>query len=240
MKKAILLAILALPLASCGTFDRIKNIGKAPELTPMQNPDAVYGKRPVVMPMPVAKPENNQANSLWRAGARTFFKDQRATNIGDILTVSINISDSANVRNTTERTRTSAEDSDLTNFFGLENKLGSITPGSVTSLGSTSSNKGDGSVVRSETINLTVAAVVTQVLPNGNMVIAGRQEVRINHEVRDLLISGMVRPEDISSSNVIAHTQIAEARISYGGRGIISDAQNPRAGQELYDILFPF
>ena len=240
MKKAILLAILALPLASCGTFDRIKNIGKAPELTPMQNPDAVYGKRPVVMPMPVAKPENNQANSLWRAGARTFFKDQRATNIGDILTVSINISDSANVRNTTERTRTSAEDSDLTNFFGLENKLGSITPGSVTSLGSTSSNKGDGSVVRSETINLTVAAVVTQVLPNGNMVIAGRQEVRINHEVRDLLISGMVRPEDISSSNVIAHTQIAEARISYGGSGIISDAQNPRAGQELYDILFPF
>ncbi|MCF6293463.1 MAG: flagellar basal body L-ring protein FlgH, partial [Robiginitomaculum sp.] len=223
MKKAILLAVLALPLASCGTFDRIKNIGKAPELTPMQNPDAVYGKRPVVMPMPVAKPENNQANSLWRAGARTFFKDQRATNIGDILTVSINISDSANVRNTTERSRTSAEDSDLTNFFGLENKLGSITPGSVTSLGSTSSNRGDGSVVRSETINLTVAAVVTQVLPNGNMVIAGRQEVRINHEVRDLLISGMVRPEDISSSNVIAHTQIAEARISYGGRGVISD-----------------
>ncbi|MBL1431253.1 MAG: flagellar basal body L-ring protein FlgH [Robiginitomaculum sp.] len=240
MRKAILLAVLALPLASCGTFDRIKNIGKAPELTPMQNPDAVYGKRPVVMPMPVAKPENNQANSLWRAGARTFFKDQRATNIGDILTVSINISDSANVRNTTERTRTSAEDSDLTNFFGLENKLGSISPGSVTSLGSTSSNRGDGSVVRSETINLTVAAVVTQVLPNGNMVIAGRQEVRINHEVRDLLISGMVRPEDISSSNVIAHTQIAEARISYGGRGVISDAQNPRAGQALYDILFPF
>jgi len=240
MRKAILLAVLALPLASCGTFDRIKNIGKAPELTPMQNPDAVYGKRQVVMPMPVVKPEDNQANSLWRAGARTFFKDQRATNIGDILTVSINISDSANVRNTTERTRTSAEDSDLTNFFGLENRLGSITPGSVTSLGSTSSNRGDGSVVRSETINLTVAAVVTQVLPNGNMVIAGRQEVRINHEVRDLLISGMVRPEDISSSNVIAHTQIAEARISYGGRGIISDAQNPRAGQQLYDILFPF
>lgn len=240
MKIYILLSILAFALAGCGTFDRMKQIGKAPELTPMQNPTAVYGKRPVIMPMPVVEPKQSQANSLWRAGARTFFNDQRANNIGDILTVSINITDSANVKNTTERSRTSAEDSDLTNFFGLENHLGSITPGSLTSLGATSSNKGAGSVVRSESINLTVAAVVTQVLPNGNLVIAGRQEVRINHEVRDLLISGMVRPEDISSHNIIPHTQIAEARISYGGRGIISDAQSPRYGQELYDIIFPF
>ncbi|PHR60899.1 MAG: hypothetical protein COA47_06755 [Robiginitomaculum sp.] len=240
MKKLILLAVLSLPLASCGTFDRIKNIGKAPELTPMENPANVYGQRPVVMPMPIPIVQDRQANSLWRTNARTFFNDQRANNVGDILTVSINISDSANVRNTTERSRTSAEDSDLSNFFGLEKHLGGITPGSLTSLGSTSSNKGAGSVARSETINLTVAAVVTQVMPNGNMVIAGRQEVRINHEVRDLLISGIVRPQDISSSNIIAHTQIAEARISYGGRGIISDAQNPRYGQQLYDIIFPF
>ena len=240
MKKLFLITVLAVPLAGCGTIDRIKNIGKAPELSPMENPAKAYGKRPVVMPMPAPQAQENQANSLWRNGARTFFNDQRANNIGDILTVSIDISDSASVNNTTERTRSSAEDSDLTNFFGLENYLGQITPGSVTSLGSTSSNRGAGSVARSEAINLTVAAVVTQVLPNGNLVIAGRQEVRINHEVRDLLVSGMVRPQDISSSNVIAHTQIAEARISYGGRGVISDAQNPRFGQELYDIIFPF
>jgi len=240
MKRLFLIAILMVPLAGCGALNRIKNVGKAPELTPMENPAKVYGKRPVVMPMPAPETQDNQANSLWRNGARTFFNDQRANNIGDILTVSIDISDSADVNNTTERSRSSAEDSDLTNFFGLENYLGRVAPGSVTSLGSTSSNRGAGSVARSETINLTVAAVVTQVLPNGNLVIAGRQEVRINREVRDLLVSGMVRPQDISSSNVIAHTQIAEARISYGGRGIITDAQNPRYGQELYDIIFPF
>jgi flagellar L-ring protein precursor FlgH len=242
LKKALFLGFAALTLSSCGTFDRIRNIGQAPELSPMQDPAAVYGRRPVIMPMPLQEQDAREAqsNSLWRTGARTFFNDQRANNVGDILTVSIDISDSANVKNTTERSRTSAEDSDLSNFFGLEKSLGGVSPTSLTSLGSTSSNKGSGTVARSETISMTVAAVVTQVLPNGNMVIAGRQEVRINHEVRDLLISGIVRPQDISSGNVIAHTQIAEARISYGGRGMISDAQNPRYGQELYDIIFPF
>ncbi|MBL4595526.1 MAG: flagellar basal body L-ring protein FlgH [Robiginitomaculum sp.] len=240
MKKWLLLGAMTLILGGCGTFQKIKDIGKAPELSPMQNPSEVYGRRPVVMPMPAPEAAQQQTNSLWRTGSRTFFNDQRANNVGDILTVAINISDSANVQNTTERSRSSAEDSDLSNFFGLENHLGGITPGALTSLGSTSSNRGAGTVVRSETISLTVAAIVTQVLPNGNMVIAGRQEVRINHEIRDLLISGVVRPQDISSNNIIAHSQIAEARISYGGRGIISDAQNPRYGQELYDILFPF
>jgi flagellar L-ring protein precursor FlgH len=242
LKKALFLGFAALTLSSCGTFDRIRNIGQAPELSPMQDPAAVYGRRPVIMPMPLQEQDAREAqsNSLWRTGARTFFNDQRANNVGDILTVSIDISDSDNVKNTTERRRTSAQDSDLSNFFGLEKSLGGVSPTSLTSLGSTSSNKGSGTVARSETISMTVAAVVTQVLPNGNMVIAGRQEVRINHEVRDLLISGIVRPQDISSGNVIAHTQIAEARISYGGRGMISDAQNPRYGQELYDIIFPF
>ncbi|VAV99525.1 Flagellar L-ring protein FlgH [hydrothermal vent metagenome] len=240
MKKWLLTSVLALSVTGCGTFDRIRNIGKAPELSPIQNPAQVYGQRPVSMPMPLPEAKSTYPNSLWRAGSRTFFNDQRANNVGDILTVAIDISDSANVKNSTERSRTSAEDSDLTNFFGLENNLGGIAPGSLTSFGSTSGNKGSGSVVRSEKVSLTVAAVVTQVLPNGNMIIAGRQEVRINHEARDLLISGMVRPQDISSSNVIAHTQIAEARISYGGRGVISDTQNPRYGQELYNIIFPF
>ncbi len=240
MRKILLLGVMALSITGCGTIGKIKKIGKAPELTPMQNPASVYGARPVVMPMPMPEVNNQQANSLWRTGARTFFNDQRANNVGDILTVSIDISDSAKVKNTTSRTRTSAEDSDLSNFFGLEKNLGGASPTSLTSLGSTSSNKGAGSVARSENINLTVAAVVTQVMPNGNMVIAGRQEVRINHEVRDLLVSGIVRPQDISSNNIIAHSQIAQARISYGGRGIISDAQNPRYGQQLYDIIFPF
>ncbi len=240
MKKIVFVLITTLSLSACGTFDRVKRIGKAPELTPIENPSNVYGRKPVIMPMPTMARENDTSNSLWRTGARTFFNDQRAQQIGDILTVSIQIEDKAKIQNSTERTRTSGEDSDLTNFFGLEKHLGGINPASLTSLGSSSSNKGEGTVDRSESIDLTVAAVVTQVLPNGNMVIAGRQEVRINHEVRELLVSGVVRPEDIASDNVVEHTQIAEARISYGGRGTISDVQNPRYGQELFDIFFPF
>ncbi|PHS21958.1 MAG: hypothetical protein COA84_14460 [Robiginitomaculum sp.] len=240
MKKTYVLLIAAVSLSACGTFDRVKRIGKAPEMTPIENPAKIYGRKPVVMPMPAKAYEGDRANSLWRTGARTFFNDQRAHQIGDILTVSIRIEDKAKIKNSTERTRTSGEDSDLTNLFGLERKLGQINPASLTSFGSTSSNKGEGTVDRAESVNLTVAAVVTQVLPNGNMVIAGRQEVRINHEVRELLVSGVVRPEDIASDNVIEHTQIAEARISYGGRGTLSDVQNPRYGQELFDILFPF
>ncbi len=241
MKKVVLILAGGILLSGCGTFDRIKRIGKAPDMTPIENPANVYGRKPIVMPMPAVAYVDDTKNSLWRSGARTFFNDQRAKQVGDILTVAINIEDKAKIKNSTERTRTSGEDSDLTNFFGLEKHLGkSISPASLTSLGSTSNNKGEGSVDRSESVNLTVAAVVTQVLPNGNMVIAGRQEVRINSEVRELLVSGVVRPEDIASDNVIEHTQIAEARISYGGRGTISDVQNPRYGQELYDILFPF
>ncbi len=240
MKKVIFILIGVMSLSACGTIDRVKRVGKTPKMTPIENPANVYGRKPIVMPMPAKAYEGDRSNSLWRTGARTFFNDQRAQQVGDILTVSIKIDDKAKIKNSTESTRTSGEDSDLTNLFGLERKLGQINPASLTSFGSTSSNKGAGSVDRAESVNLTVAAVVTQVLPNGNLVIAGRQEVRINREVRELLVSGVVRPEDIASDNVIEHTQIAEARISYGGRGTLSDVQNPRYGQELFDILFPF
>lgn len=188
---------------------------------------------------------SSPTNSLWAPGARTFFGDPRASRPGDILTVNINISDSAQVQNTTNRSRTATENSNLTNFLGGEAALSSffndaIDPSSLTSFGSNGSHAGTGLVNRQETINLSVAAVVSQALPNGNLAIMGRQEVRINNEVRELLISGVVRPEDIASDNTILHTQIAEARISYGGRGHISDVQRPRLGQELYDIIWPF
>jgi flagellar L-ring protein precursor FlgH len=237
-----LLAVLLL-LGGCGATQRIRNIGKAPDMTPVGQDQAHI--MPIALPMPAPDAAVYQPNSLWRSGARAFFKDQRAARIGDILTVSIDVEDKAKVDNTTSRSRTGSEKADLTNFLGYEGSLSKFLPNSVdpshlTSLGSTSSTVGAGSVDRAETVTLTVAALVTQVLPNGNLVIQGRQEMRINNEVRDLSISGVVRPEDISSTNTIKHTQIAEARMSYGGRGQLSDMQQPRYGQQLYDIIFPF
>lgn len=255
-KKAGLCLLMA-SLTACGAAERIGNIGKAPDMTPIKDIKAPPAQRSISLPMPENRPAKYQANSLWRTGARAFFKDQRAGKIGDILTVNIAISDSAKIGNTTSRARTTAENAGLSNLLGFEQKLQnflhggaptdgstdtrpSVTPGSLVNADSATSYNGTGAVDRSEAINMTVAAIVTDVLPNGNLVIQARQEVRVNFEKREMLLAGIIRPEDISSSNEIAHTQIAEARISYGGKGQITDVQQPRYGTQLYDIVFPF
>jgi len=232
-------------LAGCSAADRIMQIGAEPALSAIENPVQASQYRPVSLPMPQAQPPARHANSLWRPGARAFFKDQRAAKVGDILTVNISIKDQAKIDNKTTRTRENSEDADLSNLFGYETNLSrilpeGINPAKVVSFGSTASNAGAGTVNRAEEIELTVAALVTQVLPNGNLVIQGRQEVRVNYEVRELIITGVVRPEDISAGNTVNHTQIAEARISYGGRGQLTDVQQPRYGQQLFDIIMPF
>jgi flagellar L-ring protein precursor FlgH len=242
--RSILLAAVAFNFAACTTIDRLDHVGEAPPLSPIGG--GIRGSdRAVAMPMPRQEPTVYQSNSLWAAGSRSFFKDQRASKLGDILTVEISISDKAELSNETDRSRTSKESADITALLGLEQTAGQLLPGgydptNAIGLGSDSSTQGAGSVNRKEKVELTVAAVVTQVLPNGNLVIQGRQEVRVNFEVRDLTISGIVRPEDISATNEVKHTQIAEARISYGGRGQITDVQQPRYGQQVVDILFPF
>lgn len=234
------IALLAVTLAGCNAADRISNIGKAPDFAPIGTPGPT-----VVMPMPQAEHVVYQPNSLWRSGSRAFFRDQRAARVGDILTVLINITDSAKVNNSTKRSRSNAENAALNNLFGYESYLDKVFPGAVdnenlANLGSNSSSAGAGTVDRREQVELTIAAVVSDVLPNGNMVITGRQQVRVNYEVRDLLITGIVRPEDISNTNTIQHSQIAEARISYGGEGQITEVQQPRYGQQLFDIVMPF
>lgn len=233
-------------LGACGnTVQRLAEVGKAPPLTRIQDPTAVPSYTPVVMPMPAPQVAERTANSLWRPGSRAFLKDQRAAGVGDILTVLIQINDKAQLQNKTSRSRDNSENAGLPSFLGLETKLGKIlpsavNPSSLVDLSSKSSNDGAGAVNRNEAINLKVAAVVTQVLPNGNMVLQGRQEVRVNFEVRELLIAGIVRPEDITSENSINYEKIAEARIAYGGRGQISDVQQPRLGQQVLDIVLPW
>jgi flagellar L-ring protein precursor FlgH len=245
MIRAAFSCLVLLALGACATGQRVAQIGQPPTMAPIENPVVIAGRDPIVMPMPAPQAELYAPNSLWRAGARTFFNDQRANQVGDILTVNIDITDRATVSNSTQRSRSGAESMSLASIFGLESALDtaladSFDPANAADFGSDSSTAGTGNINRAETVQLTVAAVVTQVLPNGNMVIAGRQEVRVNYEVRELLVSGVIRPADISAQNTIAHTQIAEARISYGGRGHITELQKPRYGQEFWEIVSPF
>jgi len=231
-------------LAGCGTINRIGDIGSAPDLAPIAD-TRVIPQQAQAAPIPVLRQNavlnEHQNNSLWRTGSRAFFKDARASRVGDILTVNITIDDQASIDNATTRTRSNSEDMNMNKMLGLETLIpDSLTPGDLVNTTGSTSNAGTGKVDRSESISLIVAAVVTQTLPNGNMVIQGKQEVRVNFEVREMTIMGVIRPEDISSTNTIDHTQIAEARISYGGRGQLTDFQQPRYGSQLFDIIFPF
>jgi flagellar L-ring protein precursor FlgH len=230
-------------LADCSAMDRLKNIGEQPALSAIENPVAQPGYKPVQMPMPVPQSAVYNPNSLWRNGSRAFFKDQRAMQVGDIMTVKVKITDNAKIENGTKRSRDSKEDSGITDFAGSKLLTGSaaqVLPGKILSADSTASTDNKGSVNRQEALLTNIAAVVTQVLPNGNLVVEGKQEVRVNFEVRELIVAGVVRPEDIESDNTIDSTKIAQARIAYGGRGQITDVQQPRYGQQVMDVLLPF
>lgn len=217
-----------------------------PQLHPVGTPAALTGGEAQTMPQPQpAAYEAPRANSLWRSGSRSFFNDQRASRTGDILTVNIEIRDKAELTNSSNRSRQSSTSAGVTHFFGLEQAAGALgnaafDPTNLVEAEGQSDHTGTGAINREEKIELTVAAVIVDRLPNGNLVIAGRQEVRINGEVRELTVSGVIRPEDISAENTINHTQIAEARISYGGRGQISAVQRPPWGQRIADAITPW
>ncbi|MGA9657528.1 MAG: flagellar basal body L-ring protein FlgH [Asticcacaulis sp.] len=240
---ALSLGLLAttLTLGGCGS---VRDTINGPQLTGMGYPAALVPQQQAIL-----NPQQNvtpaSSNSLWRAGARTFFNDQRARAVGDILTVQVDIDDSAQTSNSTDRSRDNSFSAATPSFFGLESTLGKILPGAydpAKALGnsSNSASTGAGSVKRSEKISVTIAAIVTGVLPNGNLIIQGTQEVRTNREVRVLKVSGIARPEDVSSTNTIKHTQLAEARIDYGGRGDITNMQTPTASQALMEKYSPF
>ena len=241
-KLATLLTLTA-ALAGCNTMDRLASVGSAPPLTAIADPTTTAGYQPVRMPMPEAIADTYQANSLYRTSARGFFKDERAHRIGDIVTVIVTVNDSAKIANTTQSSRNSTNSAGMGGILGSvvdTASAGTIDTTDAVDFNSGMANTGKGSVNRSESLQTSVAAIVTQVLPNGNLVIEGHQEVRVNFEVRDLVVAGIVRPSDIQANNTIPSAKIAEARIAYGGRGQITDVQQPRYGQQVMDAILPF
>ena len=246
----LILASLSIILSACMNMrDDIANIGKVPAMSPISNPVMSSQYTPVSLPMPsdINKLNNNGKTSgspgLWQPSSYSFFKDNRASRIGDILTVNIAVTDTAQLNNSTQTSKAGDEtiaSSSFASLFGIKDSTNSSGTGSSLNLNSDSALTGTGSINRNEVINLTVAAVVIQTLPNGNLVIRGSQEMRVNNEVRELLIMGVVRPADISANNTIQHTQIAEARVSYGGRGNLTQVQQARYGQQFLDAVLPW
>lgn len=251
-KWLLVAALVTVNLGGCSYVERLRDVGETPKLSAIANPVMQPGYRPVSMPMPVPEKISYSPNSLWRTGARAFFEDQRARRVGDILTVIVEITDRAQFDNATKRSRDNEESASIPKLGGWELaklfgkllppgvKLDDVNLSDFVRATSDSKSEGGGGIDREEKITTKIAAVVTQVLPNGNMVIEGRQEIRVNFEMRELIVAGVVRPEDITSENTVPISKIAEARISYGGKGQITDVQQPRYGQQILDILLPF
>lgn len=245
--RCALALLMATSLSGCvGMWDRLTHVGAEPALAKIENPTEVPGYQPVSMPMPETNTAESSPNSLWRKGSSGFFKDQRAAKVGDIITVKVSAKDTALMENETEQNRDNNKDSmGINAMAGFENKVSDYLPSgnNMSSLIDITSNReisGDGKIDRKEKIEMTMAAVVTQVLPNGNLVIEGTQEIRVNYELRQLTVKGIIRRADISSNNTIESSKIAELRVSYGGKGVISDVQQPRYGRQFLDILSPF
>lgn len=243
--RAHLALAVALLLPGCGSLQKLSEVGRPPAMTPSGDPTADPAYRPITLPMPRAQTEPAEANSLWRQGSRAFFKDQRAANVGDIITVLVNITDEADFKNQSTSGRTGTAGLGMPILFGLESRVpkllgGGSNPNSLLSTSSNGNATGTGAIKRNENVTLRLAGVVTQVMPNGNLAIAARQEVRVNSELRELQVSGVIRPQDIASDNTVRHDRMAEARIAYGGRGQLTDVQTPRYGQQVLDILLPF
>ncbi|CAN0588693.1 unnamed protein product, partial [Ectocarpus sp. 12 AP-2014] len=186
-----------------------------------------------------------KTNSLWQPGSTKFFRDSRAWKVGDIIRVVVEIKDNASLNNSTQQNRSGKDNLGLSNLFGKEKAIQANLPttanlGSLVSTNSSRNHTGSGNISRKEDVKTEIAATVTKVLPSGNLVVQGHQEVRVNYELREIKVAGIIRPKDITSDNSIKTNQMAEARISYGGRGVVSDMQQPRAGSQVIDIISPF
>ena len=238
--RAMMLAFVL--LSAC---DRLEQVGRAPDFSPLEGSYQHHAMYSTPLPDDIVPETPTDASSLWTAGRSSLFGDRRAAQRGDILTVVIEIDDKAEISNSSDRSRAGSENMGMPSLFGIPQRLNESLPEgasmaeAVNTTGA-SSYEGSGNVSRNEKLTLRVAATVVEELANGVLRIEGQQEVRVNYELRELIISGYVRPTDISRQNEITYDKIAGARVSYGGRGQITDVQQPRYGQQVADILLPF
>ena len=245
--KILCIALLSLCIGCEAMGERLRNIGKPPKFTPVTTSyNSTMLARANISNQKEDLQISKRSNTLWTPESRTFFfRDRKAKAVGDILKVKVKISDKAKLDNKVTRSRTNKSNMGIPSLFGLESKLkkisGHINPASLISTNSTETGKNsDGLVDRKETVDTTIAALVARVLPNGNLLIRGTQEVRVNFELREVTVEGIVRPEDVTRDNTVDLEQIAEARISYGGRGDITEYQQAKYGQQILDIISPF
>lgn len=248
----IILLPAALILSGCNLAEKLSSIGETPQLSLIQDPTRHKDYQPLTMPMPVAMESSyDKSPSLWQSGAQAFFKDQRAGKVGDIITVNVQVEQNESIEMTPSISRKNESKSTVTNAFGLERKAEKFFPrkqhdgadnANPTWLDVNSNPKLSGSAKYEvkDKINFKIAATVVQILPNGNMVLDGRQEMRLVNEIREVQLKGIVRREDISSSNTVNWDKIAELRIGYGGRGELSDMQTFPWGQQVMNKILPF
>ncbi len=249
MSRILLMLLSLMMIAACSdTVDRLRRVGKAPEFENIEIPTVEEDEEETERREARLKTQHahmRKTNSLWQPGSTSFFRDSRAWKVGDIIRVVVEIKDSASLNNSTQQNRSGADSLGIPKLFGKEKAITAnlSSTASLANLVSTNSKRahsGSGNISRKEDIKTEIAAVVTKVLPNGNLVVQGHQEVRVNYELREVKIAGIIRPKDITSDNAIRTNQMAEARISYGGRGVVSDVQQPRAGAQVIDIISPF
>jgi len=240
--RLLILCLSCLPLMAC---DPLSQVGRAPEFTAPEDSFEHAALYRVPLPEDSAAQRPKDRASLWSAGQRSLLGDRRASSPGDIMTVVIEIDDSAQISNSTARGRSGSTSMAGPSLFGIPEAIDRRLPGGLSVAAGVETQggtefSGNGSVSRNEQLTLRVASTVVERLPNDILRIEGRQEVRVNHELRELLVTGYVRAADISRQNEIGYDKIANARISYGGRGIISTMQQPRYGSQILDIVTPF
>jgi len=184
------------------------------------------------------------AQSLWQEGAaRSLVADKRARQVGDILSILIQESNTANRQNNTKTSKASNIDASLQTFLYSPGASGFLTKGgNLPALKTTAGQSfdGGGQIANSEKMAARIAVRVIDVLPNGNLIIEGTRKVSFSGETQDAVLRGVVRSEDVSANNTIFSYNIAEATIKYVSSGTITDNQRKGWFTKVWEKLTPF